>query len=77
MVGVTGYSLASQALPACCHLAWHQADNFAPLGYGTIHRIVPLNAPCPLRVQVPLDVLNKKITTPFGMVIFVGARGGT
>ena len=58
LVVVTGYSLASQALPACCHFAWHKADNYAPLGYGTIHRIVPLNASCPLRVQIPFVSLN-------------------
>ena len=60
LVREAGHSLAMQALLACCHLAWHQADNCAPLGYKTIHRIVLLNASCPLRVQVPFIAKRKE-----------------
>ena len=76
LVGVTGYSLASQALPACCHLVWHQADNFAPLGYGTIHRIVPLNAPSVCGTRFWLFAFAQTKSTTAQLCVFAVSSTG-
>ena len=54
-----GHSLAAQVLPAYQPSAWFRVADCAPLGYETIHRIVSLNASCPLRVRVPFEQKSK------------------